>query len=104
MRHRSQKVLRGIFVGITTNQKGYLVYVPIKRKMLSSHDILFDNSFSSALAYTSRPYLEAIDMPPAVSYITYATSYDEQTGNIITFSQFEEGGLVETERNSEEDE
>ena len=33
----------------------------------------------------------------------YATSYHEQTGNIITFSQFEEGYLVENGRNSEED-
>ena len=40
-------------------------------------------------------------MQPEVSYIQYATSFHEQTGNIITFAHFEEGNLVENERNSE---
>ena len=30
---------------------------------------------------------------PDMSYISYATSSREQTGDIITFSQFEEGNL-----------
>ena len=41
-------------------------------------------------------------MRPSVSYITYATSSHEQTGNIIHFAQFEEGGLVENERNAKQ--
>ena len=32
MRHQSQKGFRGIFVGITKHQKGYLIYVPITQK------------------------------------------------------------------------
>ena len=43
-------------------------------------------------------------MRPAVSYIMYTISYHEQTGEIITFAQFEEGDLVQKESNSEEDE
>ena len=42
-------------------------------------------------------------MRPKISYITCATSYHEQTGIIITFAQFEEGNIVENERNAEED-
>ena len=42
-------------------------------------------------------------MLPEVFYIPYATSSHEHTGNIITFSQFEEGNLVEKERDSEEE-
>ena len=42
-------------------------------------------------------------MIQAVLYFPYATSYHEKTGGIITFTQFEEGGLVENEHNSEED-
>ena len=34
-------------------------------------------------------------MRPAVSYILYATSSHEQTGDIITFSHFEKNNLVE---------
>ena len=34
MRHQAQKGFRGIFVGITEHQKGYLVYVPSTRKVI----------------------------------------------------------------------
>ena len=56
MRHQAQKGIRGIFVGITQHQKGYLAYVTSTRKVISSYDVVFDESFSSALSYTSRPY------------------------------------------------
>ena len=49
--------------------------------------------FPSALAYTSQPYSEAIEMRPAVTYTPYDTSSREQTGDIITFTQFEGGNL-----------
>ena len=50
--------------------------------------------FSSTLAYTSQPYTEAMAMRPSVSHIPCATSPREQTGNIITFTQFEEWNLL----------
>ena len=56
MCHQAQKGFRGICVGIPEHQNGYLVYVPSTRKIISSYDVVFDKSFSSALAYTSRPY------------------------------------------------
>ena len=41
-------------------------------------------------------------MRPAVTYTPCATSPKEQTGDIITFTQFEEGDLLsETRDNSE---
>ena len=45
MRHQAQKGFRGIFVGIPEHQKGYLVYVPSTRKIISSYDVVFDESF-----------------------------------------------------------
>ena len=63
---------------------------------------MFDESFSSALSYTSRPYAEAMAMCPTVTYTPYATSFKEQTGDVITFAQFEEGGLVTETRNDTE--
>ena len=56
MRHQAQKGFRGIFVGISQHQKGYLVYIPSTRMIISSYDVVFDESFSSALEYTSQPY------------------------------------------------
>ena len=41
-------------------------------------------------------------MRPDMTYTTYATSSREQTGNIIKFTQFEEGNLLyETRDNME---
>ena len=102
MRHREQKGFRGIFIGIPEHQKGYLVYVPSTRKVISSYDIVFDKSFSSALAYTSRPYSEAMAMRPAVTYNPYAKSSKEQTGDEIMFAQFEEGKISTETRNDAE--
>ena len=91
MRHQAQKGFRGIFVGIPQHQKGYLVYVPRTRKVILSYDVVFNKSFTSALSYTSRPYSEAMAMRPTVMYTPYTTSSKEQTGDVITFTQFEEG-------------
>ena len=74
MRHQAQKNYRGIFVGITEHQKGYLVYVPSTMQIISSYDVVFDASFSSALSYTPQPYTEAMAMRPAVTYTPCATS------------------------------
>ena len=65
---------------------------------------MFDESFSSALSYTSRPYAEAMAMRPTVTYTPYATSSKEQTGDVITVTQFEEGNLLsETHNDIESD-
>ena len=45
MRHQAQKGFRGIFVGILEHQKGYLVYVPSTRKIISSYDVVFGEFF-----------------------------------------------------------
>ena len=102
MCHEAQKGFSGIFVGIPEHQKGYPVYVPSTRKVISSYDVVFDESFSSALSYTSRPYSEAMEMRLAVRYTLYATSSKEQTSDVITFTQFEEGEILTETRNNAE--
>ena len=67
--------------------------VPSTSKIISSYDVVFDESFSSALAYMSQPYSEAIAMRLSVTYTPCATFLREQTGGIIMFTQFEEGNL-----------
>ena len=49
-------------------------------------------------------YSEALAILPSVLYILCVTLSHEQTGDIITFAQFEEGNLVENKRNKKEDE
>ena len=41
-------------------------------------------------------------MCPEVTYTPYATSFREQTGNVITFAQFEEGNILTETRNNAE--
>ena len=84
-----------VFVGIPQHQKGYLIYVPCTQKILALHDIVFDETFSSELAYTSSPYSDSLTIWPSLSYIPYTTLSHGQTGDIVIFSLFEEGGLVE---------
>ena len=71
MPHQAEKGFRGIFIGIPEYQKVYIVYVPSTRKIISSYDVVFDEMFSIALAYTSRPYSEAMAMHPEVTYTPY---------------------------------
>ena len=72
------------------------------RKMISSYDVVFDESFSSALAYTSRTYSEKMATIPVVIYTHCDTSPRGKNGNIITFAQFEEGILISETHNDVE--
>ena len=94
MRHQAQKWFHGIFIRITEHQKRYLVYVPSPTKIISSYDVVLDESCSSTLSYTSQPYLEAMAMHTEVTYTPYGTSSRKQTDDIITFAQFEENDHV----------
>ena len=72
------------------------------RKIISSYDVVSDESFCSDLSYTSRPYSGAMAMRPEVMYTPYATSSREQTGDVITFTKFEEGNILTETRNDAE--
>ena len=78
------------------------MYVPSTRKTVSSYDFLKYKSVSSALAYKSRPYSEAMAMRPAATYTHCATSSRGKTGDIITFEQFEEENLLSETREDAE--
>ena len=82
MHQQAQKGFRSIFVGITKHQKGYLVYIPSSRKIISSYDVVFDENFSSELVYTSQNYSESMAMLPAVAQGVYITD-----GRIIIDSE-----------------
>ena len=52
-----------------------------------------NDSFSSELAYTSQPYTEVMAIRSAMSYIPFDKSSRGKTGDITTFTHFEEGNL-----------
>ena len=78
------------------------MYVTSTRKIIYPYDVVFDELFSSVLAYTSHPYSETMAVRPSVIYTPCATSSREKTGYIITFAQFEEGNLLSETRNDAE--
>ena len=68
MRHQASKGFCGILVGIPQHQKGYVMYAPVTRKIISSYDVVCGNFF----LIRWQPYVEAMDMRPAVLYTPYA--------------------------------
>ena len=50
----------------------------------------------------SQTYSEAMAMRPTVTYTLYATSSKGKTGDIITFTQFEEEDILYETRNGAE--
>ena len=89
-------------------KKDILCMYPVLERWFRRTMLCVDESFSSALSYTSRPYAEAMAMRPEVTYTPYATSSKKQTGGIITFAQSEEGNLItetynDTESSDESD-
>ena len=56
MRHQAQKGFCGIFIGIPQHQKGYLVYIPHRRNIISSYSVVFYESLYILLSYTPQPY------------------------------------------------
>ena len=85
MHYQAQKGFCGIFVGITQNQNGYLMYRTSTNEIIPSYDVVLDESVSSMLAYTSLPYSEEMPMCPDVTYIlmwSRTKSYGGLTGYI----------------------
>jgi len=49
---QTERGIRGIFVGLDTHQKGYVIYCPGSQSIVISDGVLFDEQFSSAIAHT----------------------------------------------------
>ncbi|MGH7955157.1 MAG: hypothetical protein ACREOZ_04270, partial [Gloeomargaritales cyanobacterium] len=96
--HIPQRGIRGVFIGFASDQAGSLIFIPSTRQIIISADIAYDETFSSALTYTDKPFRDAITLRPSVSYISRPTTTHECTGDIIIFAtedqdqeQIEEG-------------
>ena len=69
MRHQAQTGFLRYLCWNPTALKGYLVYIPNTRKIISSYVVVFYEFFSSALAYTSQLYSEATYMRPSITHL-----------------------------------
>ena len=82
--HCTETGLRGVFIGVPFNQKGYLIYLPGSRNIACSGDAIFDETFYSAVATTWRRFEEGIDLKPSSHVIPGPDMELETTGDILS--------------------
>ncbi len=88
----TQRGIRGIHLGFSPTQKGWLLYVPSTRQIVISGDVICDETFASTVAETWRPFHDALALRPETSFIPDPHTFVEHTGDVL--SQFEEGNTV----------
>ena len=72
MRHQAQKFLRYLCLDCIASKRVSCVRT-MHKEDISSYDVVFGESFSNALAYTSQPYSEAMSMRSSLTYAPCAT-------------------------------
>jgi hypothetical protein len=62
--HCTERGIRGVFVGLPPDQKGYLIFLPGSWCLATSGDVAFDETFYSAIATTWRRFEDGISLHP----------------------------------------
>ena len=60
-----QREARCIHIGFADHQAGYKLYVPSTRQIITSLDVVFDESFAKAVALNHRAFHNALSLRPA---------------------------------------
>ena len=60
-----QRGARCIHIGFADHQAGYKLYVPSTRQIITSLDVVFDESFAKAVALNHRAFHNALSLRPA---------------------------------------
>jgi transposase InsO family protein len=82
---QTERGIRGIFLGFDYNQKGYVFYSPGSRQIYISGDVLFDETFGTAIATTWRMHHDSLALRPLTSSIPTMETPIEETGAIDNF-------------------
>jgi transposase InsO family protein len=94
---QTERGIRGIFLGLDTHQKGYVIYSPGSRTIIISDDVLFDEQFSSAIAHTWQKFQDGLALTPLASFIPDMTTHVEQMGTFHDVLALVEEGEDETD-------
>jgi transposase InsO family protein len=92
-KNNPQRGMRGIHVGVPTNTKGYLVYVPTMGKVYTSTDVYFDEDFNSTIAVRPNKFSGYMDLTiteamPDVDLPMY------QTGDSFAFAKRHDNDML----------
>lgn len=91
---QTERGTRGIFLGFDSIHKGYLVYCPGSRHIITSEDVTFDESFITAIALSWQQHRDSLALRPVLSTIPLITETIEHTGGPGDFSQVKEGNSI----------
>jgi hypothetical protein len=80
--HCTEKGIRGIFIGFPPNQKGHLIFLPGSRTIAVWGDVMFDETFYSAIATTWRRFADGIALQPERSALPRPNTTLENTGDL----------------------
>lgn len=79
---QTERGVRGIFLGFNANDKGYLVYCPGSRTIVTSEDLTFDEYFSTAIATSWQQPKDAMELCPGATDVPLVNDTIERTGDI----------------------
>jgi hypothetical protein len=79
---QTERGIRGIFLGFNANNKGYMIYNPGSRQIVTSEDVSFDEHFNLAIATTWQQHRDSLALRPVESYIPVVSDTIEHTGGI----------------------
>jgi flagellar hook-associated protein FlgK len=105
---QTERGIRGIFIGFSLNQKGFLICSPGSRRILVSADVIFDENFYAAIATTWQQHHDSLALQPVSSYIPDATLCLEHTGTVednptLPSRPVEEGNELDEQSDVEEE-
>jgi transposase InsO family protein len=101
---QTERGIRGIFLGLDTNQKGYVFYAPGTRQIYISGDIIFDETFGTTIATTWQMHKNSLSLRPLHSYIPMVTDTIEHTSTITDLPIIAEEGNANKDNSDDDDE
>jgi len=92
-RNSSERGMRGIFVGLARQSRGFLIYSPATGKIYNTLDVYFDENFNSTLAHEPNKFTGYLDVTitdpmPDTDLPTF------RTGNPYIFAQQHSPGFM----------
>jgi hypothetical protein len=92
---QTQRGIRGIFVGFSSSQKGYLFYSPASRQLYILGDNTFDETSSSTIGATWKLRQDNLVLRPISTDPPTTATTIESTGGVIDNLQLAGAGVEE---------
>jgi hypothetical protein len=91
---QTKRGIRGIFIGLDNDQKGYLFYAPGTHQIYISGDVMFDESFGTIIATNWQMLHDSLSLRPVTSAPPTVDTTIECTGSIAHFPTIAEEGRI----------